>query len=48
MKDVIQDELLKKKNIRTAWIVAGFAVLTLVSSLPFWMGMAKLMGEQAQ
>jgi len=47
MKKVILDEALRKKNIRTAWIVSGFAIFVLVTSLPFWMGMAKLMGEKA-
>jgi hypothetical protein len=29
----------RRKNIRLAWIVAGFAVLMFLSSIPFWKGL---------
>lgn len=48
MKNPVQDDELRKKNIRTAWMVGGFALFILVTSLPFWMGMAKIIGDQAQ
>ena len=38
---------LQKKNKRTALIVAAFAVFVLCTSLPFWMGMMKVIGNQA-
>lgn len=48
MNKYIQDETLRKKNIRTAWMVAGFSIFILVTSVPFWMGLSKLMGEQVK
>jgi hypothetical protein len=40
MTDIDQDK--RRKNIRTAWILAGFVALIMISSVPFWKGLAKL------
>ena len=37
------DETLRRKNVRTAWLLAGFAVFMLVSSVPFWRGLVRMM-----
>ena len=37
------DESLRRKNVRTAWLLAGFAVFMLVSSVPFWRGLVRMM-----
>ena len=37
------DESLRRKNVRTAWLLAGFAVFMLVSSVPFWKGLVRMM-----
>jgi hypothetical protein len=29
----------RRKNVRLAWILAGFALFMLVSSIPFWEGL---------
>jgi hypothetical protein len=36
------DETLRRKNVRTAWLLAGFAAFMLVSSVPFWRGLARM------
>lgn len=42
-----QDPELRKKNIRTALIVGGFALFVFITAFPFWTGMAKIVGTQA-
>ena len=32
----------RRKNIRLAWLLAGFAVFVFVTSFPFWTGLFKL------
>jgi len=32
----------RRKNRRLAWILAGFALFMLVSSIPFWKGLLEL------
>ncbi len=29
----------RRRNVRLAWILAGFALFMLLSSVPFWKGM---------
>ncbi len=36
------DESVRRKNIRTAWILAGVVLLILVSAVPFWRGLFRL------
>ena len=36
-------ESLRRRNVRTAWLLAGFAVFMLVSSVPFWKGLVRMM-----
>ena len=33
----------RRKNVRTAWLLAAFALFMLLSSVPFWKGMFNLM-----
>jgi hypothetical protein len=37
------DETLRRRNIRTAWLLAAFAVFMLVSSVPFRRGLVRMM-----
>ena len=32
----------RRKNIRTAWLLAGLALFFFVTSFPFWTGMFEL------
>jgi len=41
------DDSLRRRNIRTAWLLAGFAVFMLVSSVPFWRGLVRMMSGAA-
>lgn len=41
MSGVVDPEL-RRKNVRTAWLIAGFALLMLVSSVPFWRGLFRM------
>jgi len=36
------DQERRRKNIRLALILAGFAALIMLSSVPFWKGLAEL------
>jgi hypothetical protein len=36
---VLSDAELRRKNRRTAWMLAAFAVFILVTSIPFWKGL---------
>lgn len=38
----------RRRNVRLAWILAGFALFMLVSSFPFWKGMFNMMMSSAQ
>ena len=38
---------LRRKNIRTALLLAAFAVFIFVTSFPFWQGLFRLVGGQA-
>jgi hypothetical protein len=38
---------LRKKNIRAAWILAAFALLMFITSIPFWEGILQAIGNQA-
>ena len=42
MAERIVDDALRRKNIRTAWILAAFVLLILLSAVPFWRGLFKL------
>ena len=33
---------LRRRNVRTAWLLAGFAVFMLLTSIPFWKGLANM------
>lgn len=37
----------RRKNIRTAWLLAAFVLFIFVTSIPFWKGLFNLVaGEQ--
>ncbi len=36
------DAARRRKNIRTAWLLAAFAVFIFVTSVPFWTGLFRL------
>jgi hypothetical protein len=36
------DDALRRKNVVTAWILAAFALLILLSAVPFWRGLFRL------
>lgn len=38
----------RQKNVRTAWILGGFALLIAVSSVPFWKGLFDLAMSSGQ
>jgi uncharacterized protein involved in exopolysaccharide biosynthesis len=38
---------LRKKNLRLLWLMAGFALFVFLASFPFWIGMFRIMGNQA-
>jgi len=38
----------RRKNLRLAWILAGFALFMLLSSIPFWKGLFDLAVTGAQ
>ena len=38
----------RRRNLRLAWILAGFALFMLLSSVPFWKGMFNLIMSGAQ
>lgn len=38
----------RRKNLRLAWILAGFALFMLLSSIPFWKGLFELVVSGAQ
>lgn len=33
---------LRRRNVRTAWLLAAFACFMLLSSVPFWKGLANM------
>ena len=33
---------LRRRNVRAAWLLAGFAVFMLLTSIPFWKGLANM------
>lgn len=37
----------KKKNLRLLWLMAAFALFVFFASIPFWIGMARIIGNQA-
>ena len=43
-----QDTEPRKRNIRLALMLGGFALLVFVSSIPFWLGIARIIGDQAK
>ena len=32
----------RRKNVRTAWLLAAFALFMLLSSIPFWKGLYQM------
>ena len=38
---------LRKKNLRVMWLLLGFALMVLLTSFPFWIGMFRIVGDQA-
>jgi len=38
----------RRKNVRLAWILAGFALFMLLSSVPFWKGLVNMFMSGAQ
>ncbi len=40
------DDDKRRKNIRMAWILAGFVLLIMISSIPFWKGMIDFLAAQ--
>jgi hypothetical protein len=43
MSEPVVDEALRRRNVRTAWLLAAFAIFMLVSSVPFWRGMVRML-----
>lgn len=39
------DDDKKRNNIRLAWVLAGFVLLIMISSIPFWKGMVRLLSS---
>lgn len=39
-----QDDL-KRKNVRLALILAGFALIVLITAFPFWQNIFKVLGS---
>ena len=37
------DETLRRRNVRTAWLLAAFVAFVFFSSVPFWRGLVRLM-----
>jgi hypothetical protein len=33
---------LRRRNVRTAWLLAGFAAFMFLTSIPFWKGLANM------
>jgi hypothetical protein len=42
MGERVMDDALRRKNVRTAWILAAFVLLILLSAVPFWRGLFRL------
>ena len=42
-----QSPELRKKNILVALVLAGFALLVFFTSVPFWTGIFRIVGNQA-
>ena len=40
-----QNRELRQKNIRLAWILAGFALFIFATSFPFWMNIFTVAGN---
>jgi hypothetical protein len=38
----------RRRNVRLAWILAAFALLMLVSSIPFWKGLFNMVMSSTQ
>jgi hypothetical protein len=38
----------RRKNVRTAWLLAGFALFVAVSSVPFWRGLYQMAVSSGQ
>ncbi len=47
MNTTSQQDNLRRKNIRTALLLGAFAIFILVTSVPFWQGLFKIVGTQA-
>ncbi len=37
----------RRKNVRTAWLLAGFAALIFATSVPFWKGLFNMVMAHA-
>ena len=42
-----QAPMLKRRNLRLAWLLGGLALFFLLTSFPFWSGLSRLLGNQA-
>ncbi len=42
-----QSPELRRKNIGIALLLAGFALLVFFTSVPFWQGISRIIGNQA-
>lgn len=38
---------LRKKNLRLVWLLVGFALFVFFTSIPFWSGLFRIVGNQA-
>jgi hypothetical protein len=38
----------RRKNVLLAWILAGFALFMLLSSVPFWKGLVNMLALSGQ
>jgi heme/copper-type cytochrome/quinol oxidase subunit 4 len=42
-----QTSELRKKNLRLLWLLLGFALMVMLTSFPFWIGIFRIVGDQA-
>ena len=43
-----QGQEVRRKNVRTAWILVGIALLVMLSSVPFWQQLFKIASDAAK
>lgn len=43
-----QNPQLRRKNVRLALLLGGFALLVLITSFPFWQNIFQILGDAAR